>query len=154
MSNRSTRYSTLAVFAVAGLLSISMFANGVFMVINPALWYTEVPGVSTTGAFNQHFIRDIGILYMIIGGALLGGVLRREHRVMLWGTAALWLSGHAIFHVWEVAAGLCGPETLIRDFPGVLLPALISAGLTVWAWRGQGPRIVPGEIRYPPDSKR
>lgn len=127
--------STMAVFALAGLLSISMFANGVFMMINPALWYTEVPGVARTGAFNQHFIRDIAILYMIIGGALLGGILRREYSVMLWGTTALWLSGHAVFHVWEVMVGLCGPETLIGDFPAVTLPALITLGLTTWAWR-------------------
>lgn len=127
--------SAAIVFAIAGLSSISLFANGVFMLINPALWYTEVPGVARTGAFNQHFIRDLAMLYMIIGGALLGGVLRREFSVMLWGTAALWLSGHAIFHVWEVMAGICGPETLIGDFPAVTLPALISLGLTVWAWR-------------------
>ncbi|QZP31525.1 hypothetical protein [Pseudomonas sp. DR48] len=135
MSKHTISFATMAVFAVAGLLSISMFANGVFMIVNPALWYTEVPGVARTGAFNQHFIRDIAILYMIIGGALLGGVLRRESSVMLWGTTALWLSGHAVFHVWEVMAGLCGPETLIGDFPAVTLPALISLGLTVWAWR-------------------
>lgn len=136
MSNHSARFSTRAVLALAGILSICMFANGVFMLVNPALWYTQVPGVVATGAFNQHFIRDIAMLYMIIGGALLGGVLWREHRVMLWGTAALWLSCHAGFHVWEVMAGLCGPETLVRDFAAVSLPALISAGLTVWAWRG------------------
>ena len=139
MSKHTVSFSTMAVFAVAGLLSVSMFANGVFMIINPALWYTEVPGVARTGAFNQHFIRDIAILYMIIGGALLGGVLRREFSVMLWGTTALWLSSHAVFHVWEVMAGLCGPETLITDFPAVSLPALISVGLTVWAWRN--PRV-------------
>jgi hypothetical protein len=134
--NKSTlSLMTMAVLVVAGLLSIIMFANGVFMLINPALWYTEVPGVARTGAFNQHFIRDIGILYAIIGGALLGGALRREFSVMLWGTAGLWLSGHAVFHVWEVAAGICGPELLISDFPAVSLPALICIGLTVWAWR-------------------
>lgn len=135
MSKHTLSLSTKAVFTVAVVLSISMFANGVFMLINPALWYTQVPGVARTGAFNQHFIRDLAILYMIIGGALLGGVMRREYSVMLWGTTALWLSGHAVFHIWEVMAGLCGPETLIGDFPAVSLPALISLGLTVWAWR-------------------
>ena len=33
-------------------------ANGVFMLINPSLWYTAVAGVERTGLFNQHFIRD------------------------------------------------------------------------------------------------
>jgi hypothetical protein len=135
MSKPTVSLATTAVLSVAGLLSISMFANGVFMLINPALWYTVVPGVARTGAFNQHFIRDIAILYMIIGAALLAGAVRREHSVMLWGAAGLWLSGHAVFHVWEVMAGLCGFETLIGDFPAVTLPALIALGLTAWAWR-------------------
>jgi len=135
MNKSKLSVATMAVFAVAGLLSIILFANGVVMLINPALWYTEVPGVARTGAFNQHFIRDIAILYLIIGSALLGGVLRREYSVMLWGASGLWLSCHAIFHVWEVAVGICGPELLINDFPAVSLPALISVGLTLWAWR-------------------
>ena len=42
---------------------------------------------------------------------------------------------HALFHLWEVAAGICGPSALVRDFPAVSLPALIGAGLTLFALR-------------------
>jgi hypothetical protein len=135
MIQHTKRFSTAAALTVAGVLSVIMFSNGVFMLINPALWYSVVPGVIRTGAFNQHFIRDIGMLYMLIGGALLVGIFRRECRVILWGTIGLWLSGHAVFHFWEVMAGLCGTDALMESFPGVTLPALVSVGLTIWAWR-------------------
>jgi hypothetical protein len=46
----------------------------------------------------------------------------------------LWLAGHALFHFWEVAVGICAPSALLRDFPAVTLPAIIGAGLTLWAF--------------------
>jgi hypothetical protein len=55
--------------------------------------------------------------------------------LVLWGGATLWLACHALFHIWEVAAGICGPSALARDFPAVSLPALIGAGLTLFALR-------------------
>ena len=103
------------------------------MLHSPADWYLAVPGVTTTGPFNQHFIRDIGLIYLFVGTALLVGVFRPQYRILLWTTAALWLSGHALFHFWEVAVGICGPSALVRDFAAVTLPALIGAGLTWWA---------------------
>ena len=45
------------------------------------------------------------------------------------------LCGHALFHFWEVAVGICTPDVLPRDFPAVTLPALIGIGLSVWAYR-------------------
>jgi hypothetical protein len=45
----------------------------------------------------------------------------------------LWLCGHALFHFWEVAVGICGPSALVRDFAAVTLPALISAVLAFWS---------------------
>ncbi|VVO35451.1 hypothetical protein [Pseudomonas fluorescens] len=104
----------ILVFAAA--LGVAMAANGVFVLIAPALWYTEVPGVARTGLFNQHFIRDIGLLYVAIGAAFIAGNLSVVHRVLLWASATAWLTAHALFHFWEVAAGICGPEVLWVDF--------------------------------------
>ena len=97
------------------------------MLVSPAAWYFAVPGVTTTGPFNQHFLRDIGLIFVLIGLAFLVGIARPAMRVMLWGAAALWLAGHALFHFWEVAVGICGPSALARDFPAVTLPAIIAA---------------------------
>jgi hypothetical protein len=118
---------------VAIVLGLGMAANGLFMLINPASWYFAVPGVTTTGPFNQHFLRDIGLIFLLIGGAFLFGAARPALRASLWGAAALWLSGHALFHFWEVAVGICGPSALGRDFPAVTLPALIALALAGWA---------------------
>ena len=52
----------------------------------------------------------------------------------MWGAATLWLIAHALFHVWEVAVGICSPSVLVRDFPAVSMPALMGIALTTWAW--------------------
>lgn len=115
------------------LLGLGALANGIFMLIDPANWYFAVPGVTTTGPFNQHFLRDIGIVFLFLGLAFLAGARRPGQRAVLWGGAAFWLSGHALFHVWEVAAGICGPDALARDFPLVTLPAILAILITCWA---------------------
>ncbi len=94
-----------------------------------------MPGVTTPGPFNQHFIRDIGISFLFLGAAFLIGAARPGYRVVLWGKATLWLGCHALFHFWEVAVGICGPSALARDFPAVTLPAILGAALTLWAAR-------------------
>lgn len=114
-------------------LGVLAGANGVFMLIAPEAWYFAVPGVTTTGPFNQHFIRDIGLVYVLMAVGLLLGAGRPSLRVPLWGATATWLSGHALFHVWEVAVGICGPSALLRDFAAVHLPAILTWLLVFWA---------------------
>jgi hypothetical protein len=127
-----SRHLPLALAAVVGLAST---ANGAFMLISPADWYFAVPGVTTTGPFNQHFVRDIGLIFLLVAIAMLAGVVRPVARVSLWSAAALWLAGHALFHFWEVAVGICGPSALAQDFPAVTLPAILTTALALWAWR-------------------
>jgi hypothetical protein len=121
--------------ALALLLAMLMAANGLAMLGDPQAWYARVPGVTATGAFNQHFIRDIGLIYLLVGACFAAGAIRPVHRVALWLAASLWLAGHALFHFWEVAAGICGADAIPRDFVGVTLPALIGLGLAFHAWR-------------------
>ena len=121
--------------AVAILLGVALAANGVFMLVAPEDWYFAVPGVTATGPFNQHFVRDIGLIFLLLSGALLVGAARPDYRVMLWAAASLWLLGHALFHLWEVAVGICSPSVIPRDFPAVTLPAIIGILLTLWAMR-------------------
>jgi hypothetical protein len=117
----------------AVVLGVAALANGTFMLISPANWYFAVPGVTTTGPFNQHFLRDIGLIFLFIGAAFLVGTAQPTWRAALWSAASLWLCGHALFHFWEVAVGICGPSALVRDFAAVTLPALISAALALWS---------------------
>jgi hypothetical protein len=103
------------------------------MLVSPEHWYVAVPGVTSTGPFNQHFLRDIGLIFVFLGGAFLLGAARPQFRVLLWGAATIWLLGHALFHFWEVAVGICSPSDLVQDFPAVTLPAIIAVALTLWA---------------------
>lgn len=114
------------IFIGIALNSIFLTLNGVFMIVNPKTWYEVVPGVITTGFYNQHFIRDIGIVQLFLGIAFIVGWFRPTERLTLWGVATLWLIAHAIFHLWEVAVGICGPTALLRDFVAVSLPAIIG----------------------------
>jgi len=112
-----------------------LFGNGLVMLIAPPTWYNVVPGVTHTGSFNQHFIRDIGIIQMFLGAAFAIGLFQPTRRFDLWAAATSWLLAHASFHLWEVAVGISPPSTILRDFPAVTLPALIGIVLTTWAWR-------------------
>ncbi|MFD1612042.1 hypothetical protein ACFSCW_09540 [Sphingomonas tabacisoli] len=123
------------IVGLALLLAALMAANGLVMLTNPQGWYVRVPGVVATGAYNQHFIRDIGLTYLLIGIGFAIGAFRPAMRLALWLGASLWLTGHALFHLWEVAVGICGTDAIPRDFLGVTLPALIGLGLSFCAWR-------------------
>jgi hypothetical protein len=119
------------VLAVA--MGVAAIANGLYMLAAPEAWYGAVPGVTTTGPFNQHFVRDIGLIYLLAGAAYLAGALRPTYRLLLWTVPTLWLTGHALFHLWEVAVGISHHSAMTRDFPAVTLPAVIGLGLTWWA---------------------
>ncbi len=117
--------------SVAVLLGVSLIANGIYQLVAPESWYWMVPGVPDRGPFNQHFVRDIGIVYALCGVSLVLGGLNPDQRFAYWLGPAAWLAGHEIFHIWEVIVGICGPATLLEDFAGVALPAIIVVTLLV-----------------------
>jgi hypothetical protein len=129
---------------LAIVTGLAALLNGFFMLVSPGQWYLAVPGVTTTGPFNQHFIRDIGLVFMFVGGSFLAGAAKPGLRLLLWVLPTLWLSGHALFHFWEVAAGVSEHSALGRDFAAVTLPAIIGIVLTVWAAKARGFEAEPG----------
>jgi hypothetical protein len=135
----TTRQDTSAIWFVivtmAAFNAVFLSANGLFMLVAPQVWYDFVPGVTDTGFFNQHFIRDIGITQLFLGVAFGVGMFRPERRIGLWAAATLWLCAHALFHFWEVAVGICSPSVIPRDFPAVTMPAIFGVALTLWAIR-------------------
>ena len=120
---------------VALLLGVIMLANGIFMAVAPESWYWLVPGVPDRGPFNQHFVRDIGFIYLLIGAAFIYGAIYTRHQLLLWIIPTAWLTLHAIFHIWEVMVGICGPASLIEDFVGVTVPALLGSALVYNSYR-------------------
>ncbi len=55
---------------LAAVLAVVMGANGIAMLFAGLWWYGVVPGVTLTGPYNPHFVRDIGATYLVVGASL------------------------------------------------------------------------------------
>lgn len=109
------------------LLPAILAINGAVMMLAPAWWYPRVPGVLETGPFNDHFVRDIGAAFLACALAL-GWALKDPARGLgLAAVSASFLCLHAAIHLITPFCGTSLPwPLLLRDFPGVFLPAIIS----------------------------
>ena len=115
--------------ALAGLLAVMLAANGLAMLFAGPWWYGIVPGVVATGPFNPHFVKDIGAAYLVAGVSLGAFALRPGKAFAALVGAAAFLTLHAAIHVGDaLASPTCGHD-LVRDLPGIFLPALIGLGL-------------------------
>ena len=111
---------------VSAILALPMGANGLAMLFAGLWWYGVVPGVTATGPFNPHFVRDIGAAYLVTAAALGAFAWRpREAWPALVGAAGF-LTLHAGVHVFDAACGTRPLADVTRDFAGVYLPALIT----------------------------
>jgi hypothetical protein len=120
---------------VAWVLGIGLAANGLIMLAAPAEWYAMVPGVAGTGPFNAHFVRDIGVAYLVAGATLPWSAVNRAARSAALAGAAF-LALHALVHLWDAAAGREHAHQLLVDLPSVFLPP----ALAIWiAWRRRNP---------------
>jgi len=120
---------------LAILLALTMGANGLVMLVAGPWWYAAVPGVTETGPFNPHFVKDIGAAYLVVGLAFAGLAMRcsgRAEGAAMAGAAFLVL--HAFVHLAEAATSPMGLARFVRDFAGVILPAILAAWV---AWPRQ-----------------
>lgn len=113
--------------AFAILLAVTMGGNGFVMLAAGRWWYGAVAGVPQTGPFNPHFVKDIGAAYLAVGAAFAWLAARPSAQARGAAMAAsAFLALHAAIHL---AASLSAPAALAdfaRDFPGVILPALLA----------------------------
>lgn len=112
-----------ALFLVLGLMNLG---NGTWMLLAPESWYLHLPaGVPDTGPFNAHFVRDIGLVYSGLGGALLVAARRPAvRRSALFVTTTFYVL-HALLHLDDLVAGRLPASHWALDFPGVFLPAVL-----------------------------
>ena len=75
----------IVVVIMVAFNGIFLSVNGLFMLVAPLVWYDFVPGVTDTGFFNQHFIRDIEIIQLFLRVAFGIGMIRPERRIGLCG---------------------------------------------------------------------
>jgi hypothetical protein len=114
---------------LAALLALVMGANGVVMLAAGAWWYGAVPGVTQTGPYNPHFVKDIGAAYLVVAGALAWRSGRPAAGQGAMVAAAAFLVLHAFIHVADAAGGMHMAHDLVRDLGGIFLPALIAVWL-------------------------
>lgn len=117
------------------ILPVLLAANGLAMLVAPGQWYPAVPGVTETGPYNPHFVRDIGAAYLASAAGLAWWAARRPGGTAAVIPAAVFLGLHMVVHFIESLVGHHAVSDIGRDFVGVNLPALIA----IWiVWRGLG----------------
>jgi hypothetical protein len=121
--------------ALALLVGLAMAANGAVMLVAGAAWYAAVPGVTETGPFNPHFVKDIGAAYLTAGAGLVWFAANAS--ALARGAAmagVLFLGLHGLIHLLEAVGDADGAMHLARDFAGVLLPPILGA-VALWLSR-------------------
>jgi hypothetical protein len=102
---RGGRVQGVALFlagAINGLL-------GVFAAFDPLGFYRRVPGVSMMGPYDQHFVVDVGFLFLALTVTLVVALLHREK--VLVRTACASALTFAVPHLWFHASHLSGFST-------------------------------------------
>lgn len=121
---------------VLGLFGLSSLANGIWMLADPPHWYATLPaGVPDFGPLNEHFIRDIGCTFVLLGVALLAAAVVPRWRFAAALAAAGFYGLHALVHVLDTARGLVGPQHWMIDLPGVYVPAVLLIAIAALLWR-------------------
>ena len=120
---------------LAGLLALILGANALAMLFAGLWWYGVVPGVTATGPYNPHFVRDIGAAYVATTLALAMFAARPREAAPALIPAALFLTVHSAIHVFDAVCGTRPLDDTLRDFAGVHLPTLITLALALSAGR-------------------
>jgi hypothetical protein len=119
--------------AIGGVLNL---ANALWMLLDPAGWYAGLPAaVPDTGPLNEHFVRDIGSEFAVMGAGMLLAGIRPALRVPLLAFVGLFYVLHALVHVTDTVAGRLPPSHWGIDVPGVYAPAVVIVLLTLLAAR-------------------
>lgn len=116
---------------ITALLAGLLGANALFQLALPLAWYDAIPGVRSTGAYNPHFVRDIAMAYLVVTLGLGWFAWRPRQGWPALVCAAAFLVLHAVIHIGDAGCSASPWANLVRDFPGVLGPALL---VSVLAW--------------------
>ena len=108
------------------IASIASLINGAWMLLFPLSWYMEFPAdVSHTGPFNPHFVRDLGVVYLVVALAFGWSALHLERSRPVHLALTVFFVGHALIHLADILAGRLPHSHWLIDLPGVFAPALI-----------------------------
>jgi len=121
------------------LLGAAQATNGLAMLAAPVGWYAAMPGVAMTGPLNSHFVRDIGLIFLASGAALMLGARKGRDAAVLAAAGAAWPAMHGLFHVYEwIAHGFPAvPATAVTEAVGVVLVAAFGGALAWFRMKGE-----------------
>jgi hypothetical protein len=96
------------------------------MLIGPESWYRDLPaGVADTGPYNGHFIRDLGLVFVLIAAGFFWAASRLNQSKPIILIITIFFTGHAILHVLDLVSGRLPHSHWQMDTPAVFLPAIL-----------------------------
>lgn len=120
-----------------GAFGALTLANAVWMLVAPEHWYLRLPGnVPDFGEFNRHFVRDIGSTFFALGAGLVWAAARPAVRLPVLVIVTLFNAAHSVVHVFDTVTGYVDATHWVQDVPGVYLPTVVLAAMTVALARG------------------
>ena len=102
--------------------------TGLYIAVMPHEFYLNAPGARETGAYNMHFIRDVGFAFLTSSVAIGYGVFAGNRALMVFGS--LWLLIHGLFHLtlWIVHGmqldGAALTDAILVSIPAIAVFAL------------------------------
>lgn len=116
----------LALFGLGNLL------NGAWMLAAPAHWYVNLPAnVPGSGPLNEHFVRDIGCIFFLLGAALVMAIFRRTMRLPAMIAASAYAVAHALIHILDSVRGLFPPGQWRFDAGPVYFATAVLVAMTI-----------------------
>jgi hypothetical protein len=135
MLKNEAKMTTRLLLALLGLFHV---ATGLWMLADPMGWYLAVPGVTSTGPMNHHFIVDIGLAFIASGAGMIASLSAARAAAGFALAGSTWPALHGLFHVWEwIADGIpTDMRVLISTAVGVMVVSFAGFALA-WmrAWR-------------------
>lgn len=97
--------------------------TGLYLAVLPHDFYLNAPGAQATGAYNMHFMRDVGFAFLTSSIAIGYGIYAGAKPLMVFGS--VWLLIHGLFHLtlW-IIHGMQFDSAAIIDAALVSIPAV------------------------------
>lgn len=104
--------------------------NGLVILLAPQPFYDLTPGVSLTGPFNLHFVRDIALAFLASGAAMAYGAWARKRAAAVAGAAWPFLHGLFHLHLW-MHRGFALDGIAAFDLALVIIPPAAALALAL-----------------------
>jgi hypothetical protein len=116
------RFHPLWITITLTVIAAGSLVNAVWALVAPQHWYQTMPDAAEFGPYNEHFVRDIGCIYLTLGLALAWSISSPSVRLPLVATVALFHVAHAVLHVFDTGRGYVPAHHWWTEVPTIYLP--------------------------------